>query len=58
MFLLNLLNAILFDRNIIKANKKRIYNAVLKNIITYSFEKHSEVWPLKKQQEGQYEQWK
>ncbi len=39
-----MLNGILWDQRISKDNKKRIYNSVVKPIITYG----SEVWQLKK----------
>lgn len=38
-----MLNSILWDRGISKENKHRIYNTIVKSIITYG----SEVWPLK-----------
>lgn len=38
-----LLNSVLWDKNISKENKTRIYNTIVKAITTYS----SEVWPLK-----------
>lgn len=40
---IGMLNSILWDKNISKENKKRIYNTVVKSIITYS----AEVWPIK-----------
>ncbi|XP_045464709.1 uncharacterized protein LOC123673965 [Harmonia axyridis] len=38
-----MLNGVLWDKNISKENKKRIYNTIVKSIVTYS----SEVWPIK-----------
>lgn len=40
---ITLLNGILWDKNISRENKIRIYNTIVKAIITYS----SEVWPMK-----------
>jgi len=40
---ISLLNGVLWDRNINRENKTRIYKTIVKSIITYS----SEVWPLK-----------
>lgn len=40
---ISLLNGILWDKNINKKNKTRIYDTIVKSIIVYS----SEVWPLK-----------
>lgn len=39
-----MLNGILWDQNISKENKRRIYNTILKSIMTYG----SEVWQIKK----------
>ncbi|XP_030752234.1 uncharacterized protein LOC115879478 [Sitophilus oryzae] len=43
----SILNGILWDKNITIENKKRIYNSIVKSIITYT----SEVWPLKQKAE-------
>lgn len=40
---ISMLNGVLWDKNISKENKKRIYNTIVKSIVTYS----SEVWPIK-----------
>jgi hypothetical protein len=37
-------NSVLWDQGISEDNKKRIYNTIIKSIVTYS----SEIWPLKK----------
>ncbi|XP_057670224.1 uncharacterized protein LOC130902259 [Diorhabda carinulata] len=37
------LNSVLWDKQISKENKHRIYNSIIKSITTYS----SEIWPLK-----------
>ena len=42
-----MLNGVLWDQRISKENKRRIYNAIVKSIITYG----SEVWQLKKRSE-------
>jgi hypothetical protein len=38
----------LWDQGISKDNKKRIYNTIIKSIVTYS----SEIWPLKERSEN------
>lgn len=40
---IRMLNTVLWDQNISKENKHRIYNAIVKSIVTYG----SEVWQLK-----------
>lgn len=40
---ISLLNSVLWDKNISKENKKRIYNTIIKSITTYG----CEVWPIK-----------
>lgn len=40
---IGMLNSIIWDRNIRKENKVKIYNSIVKSTITYS----AEVWPLK-----------
>ena len=42
-----MMNRILWDQTISKANKKLIYNTILRSIVTYS----SEVWQMKKSME-------
>ena len=37
-----MMNGILWDKNIAKENKRRIYDSIVQSIITYG----SEVWPL------------
>ena len=41
---IRMMNGILWDQTISKVNKKRIYNSIIKSILTYG----SEVWQLKK----------
>ncbi|XP_030766933.1 uncharacterized protein LOC115890751 [Sitophilus oryzae] len=45
---ISMLNGVLWDEGISKANKKNIYNTVVKSIITYG----SEVWQLKSRTEN------
>lgn len=40
---ISMLNSVLWDNKISKTNKHRIYNAIVKSIVSYG----SEVWPLK-----------
>ncbi|XP_044766437.1 uncharacterized protein LOC123322558 [Coccinella septempunctata] len=40
---ISMLNSVLLDKNISKENKTRIYNTIVKSVITYS----SEVWSIK-----------
>ena len=42
-----MLNSILWDQNFSKENKKRIYNSIIKSIVTYG----SEVWQIKEKTE-------
>jgi len=45
---INLLNSVLWDKSIMKANKHRIYNSTIKSVVTYG----SEVWQLKQRSEN------
>lgn len=39
------INGILWDQYVSKANKQRIFNTIIKSIVTYS----SEIWPIREE---------